>query len=253
VLGACVEPHEANAYCGRARVFEGGRCVPRACPEAQRADWVTGECLGARALRTIATHQHVVVGEDETLGCHDGSALVIASGRARCVDEGDAGAAWAEFPCVRGAAFDAQLGRCVRVVSSSNEGMLVDVATWTRAVFGADGGPGSARFCERIGVDPFAFGVDVAAETTTRIAIQLDFPNNDITQLHGRIWVAEDGGASRLPPSATTFAETTLRPFVEALRAIGGTASAASVSSVVRCVVRGGGQPFPLAPPSMLN
>jgi hypothetical protein len=178
---------------------------------------------------------------------------VIASGRARCADERDVGTSEMELACGRGTAFDAQLGRCVRIVSSTSEGTLVDVAAWARAVLGADGGPGSERFCDRLAIDPSAFGVDVAAETTARIDIELDFPDNDITQLHARFSVAEDGRGARIPSTATTFAEIALRPFVEMLRALGGTASAASVSSVVRCVVRGGGQPFPMPPPSMLK
>ena len=242
--GACVAPAVADRYCGKSGAFVGGTCVSNACPRDQVLDLGTGVCLGARALRDVGAHVHVVFEEGQTLGCHEGSLLRVANGHAWCREHEAKPNSAGSSVCGAGEARDALLGRCVQVVRDG----AVDVAAWTRAVFGADGGLAAPELCGRIGQDPSALGLSSGGEGAARITTALIFPNNDVTQVHARTLAQDDSGRA-LSPTSNGVVEDAVAARVDALRALGGIASAASVEVRVRCVIRAGFQPIAIDAP----
>ena len=244
--GACVEPAVADRYCGKFSTFVAGACVPKPCPDGQVLDLGTGACLGARALRELGARVHVVFEEGQTLGCHEGALLQVANGHPWCRELGPPEPlAAGPGPCGAGEARDGLLGRCVRLVRDG----AVDVAAWTRAVLGANGGLATPELCGRISQDPSALGLPSGGEAATILTAALVFPNNDVTQVHARTSAQDEGGRA-LPATSRALVDEAIAARVDALRALGGVASAASVEVRVRCVVRAGFQPVAIDPPA---
>ncbi len=208
-------------------------------------DLATGECLGVRALREIGGRIHVIFEEGQTLGCRDGARLRVANAHATCLEPEPAEPIRrATYACGAGEVKDEPLGRCVRVARDG----AVDVAVWTRAVLGPDGGLAATDFCAQIGQDPSALALGSGAKETAQIAAELVFPNNDVTLVHARTEAHEESGRA-LPSQSLAAIEGALAERLEALRGLGGTASAASVAVRVRCVIRAGFQPIAVDPP----
>jgi hypothetical protein len=233
VRGACVDEAIVARYCGPAAHWDGA-CVPDACPEGQVRDDVSGECLGARALRAIGERQHL----EDAPSCREGLVLRVARGHARC------DAVPAPMPrdrCPAGSALDlSRPGACVALRADG----VVDAGAWGRAILGA--GEGAPWLCARLGVDPAAYGLVSGAETTVELEIELVAPNNDVTLAHARTRAAEvtSGGARRpLPNAAEALVAGAVDAQVELFRALGGTANAGATSSRVRCGLHAGTAP----------
>lgn len=223
VLGACVSPRTAADRCGSTAIptvdGSSGGCVARApCAAGRARDVVSGLCLPRRDVRALASSVGILVAEDEVLACPSGAELVAVAddprGRAprlACLPAGE------EAPtrtCAAGAIDTA--GACVRVAGHGR----VDVARWVHAVIGVEGGEGAPLLCAAIARSPGAVG---AAPADERVSVALVFPDNDVTQVS-----AEVHGTS-------VDAEPVVAPLIEALRALGGVASQASVATTVRC------------------
>jgi len=71
-----------------------------------------------------------------------------------------------------------------------------------------------------------------------RFAVSLLFPDNDVSLV-----VAEVAALHGSDVAAATELDRVLRPMVEALRALGGTASQASLTTTVRCARAAGARP----------
>ena len=120
--------------------------------------------------------------------------------------------------CGAGEAFDELAGRCERFVGSGN---VVDVGTWARVVLGSDSGEGSSSFC-----------APIRESGAGRFQIQLVFADNDITRASGTLTPAPG-----TLPVAADAAQHAFQDLMAALRYLGGTASAATVSLDVVCRV----------------
>ena len=231
--GACMSAERAARYCGARARWDDGACVPLACIAGQVLDEMTGECLGARQLRATF--------EGHTPECRAGSALRVADGHPRC-DEPFMVAP--RDRCDAGAVLDPRAKRCLRVV---DERGVVNVATWARAMVGANGEGGAEELCARVTLDPFAYGLPSGAESSVDVDVEIVFPDNDVTLVHARTRATGGSGIHRadqgVPSAADAMIQRAVGAEIEALRALGGTSDTASFTTRIGCAVRAGSHP----------
>jgi hypothetical protein len=260
VAGACASPAQAEAYCGKGARPDHGGCAPVTCPtSAPRttpADLATGACLPVRALRDLASAHDLVVGPDETLGCGEDDALVVEADRFGCVPLAAScgrGAHLRGRACVANGACPpgslADHGGCSSFVSRAPSGApIVDLGTWARLELGPDGGEGAPDLCAPLAQRPWGFTADNGVPMPTlRIDVQLVLDDNDVTRVHARVAAVDASSNRALPARAAGMVERTVGPLLDALRAVGGSSSAASVTLSVRCVIPANGEARSLA------
>jgi hypothetical protein len=253
LFGGCVAPAVAADACGPSHLATAGGCIERTpCDPGRARDLVTGECLARRDVRNLAASLGIMVGDEDVLGCPAASELVSVAG-----DRGDLGSPrlgclprLSEPPslaCPAGAGRaaagpgppDAPVpAPCVPIFGhrAPDAGAEIDVARWAAAAIGADGGPGAPPLCRAWGRSP-AF-VGSATPTEARFVVTLVFADNDVSLVVAM--VRSDDAA------AATELDRALAPAIEALRALGGTASQASLTTAVRCVRSAGARPASL-------
>lgn len=197
-------------------------------------------------MRNLAASLGILVADDDLLGCPPGSELASTTGEQE--DDGSprlgclahaAPAPLGDDACPAGSvpAWGAPPG-CVRVIGRSARGgpPEIDVARWVEAAIGPDGGAGAPPLCRAWARAPAFLGS--AMPMVGRFAVTLVFADNDVSLV-----VAEARG---LDAAAATELDRALRPLIEALRALGGTASLGSVSTTVRCKRSSGARPSSL-------
>jgi hypothetical protein len=232
LVGACVPYALADGFCGHAAKPFAGGCNRTKCKVGEALDLASGLCLPASRGRALLGHRDDQ--EDERrptclfgslvhrnglacavgpLSCARGERYVKAHADAGAPDL--AGTCDATPACGAGEVFDDATSRCVRVMRQNT----VDVGTWSRVALGTDGAEGSNAFCAPIR----------AVLAHSRFQLQLTFPDNDITQVTAQV--------TPVPPSASASdaAERSVQQLIEALRFLGGTATAASVSLELVC------------------
>ena len=250
MLGACAPAKVAEAVCGPAgRPAEGG-CAARACPAGAFVDVGAGTCSGPGALRGPADAMEITLLPDETLGCPDGYGLVVSGAGASCVAleatcgpgsairEGKRCAPIAA--CAPGEVREPLTDACVRIAS----GATIDVATWARAAIGSDGGEGSSFVCGALALDPR--GLTSTTDQRVRLVLGVDLlvPDNDVSQVRARVTGLDQATGERLAPETVARVERVVSRLLEVLRAIGGTARAAAISTRVRCSIPIGPRPM---------
>jgi hypothetical protein len=122
--------------------------------------------------------------------------------------------------------------------------VIVDVGRWTRAALGPDGGEGAPRLCSVLAANPWSFDVGSGGVRPLHLAVELVFPDNDVTQVTSRVTVDD------APPAGAAAADRAVATLLVPLRSLGGTTDAASVSTRVTCTVRGGAPPLLLPDPA---
>jgi hypothetical protein len=127
---------------------------------------------------------------------------------------------------------------------------VVDVGTWGRVLVGADGGVGAPSFCAPLALHPALFGATVGAEVTLEVGVLIVFPDNDITRVHARLSMMDPATGRPLAPVAASVVEQSAEPLWTALRALGGSSSAATFSATIRCQIRNGLAPQARPAPS---
>jgi hypothetical protein len=244
VLGACVTPAVADAYCGPAAQPVADGCVFRACAAEERLDAVTGACVPRSMIAPARAP------------CGDGVAAISSQGHMICLGGPESPAAAAVCPrgtrrveqaghpecarpprCPAGSLADGASCRAM-VSRGMHEGTpRVDVGAWTRATLGVDGGRGSDDLCRPLWLRPDLFGVSSEPRGAVALRILLTVPDQDLTRVHARTVVeaGADEGAHPLSSEAETVAAASTATLVEALRNLGGEASAAIVDLRVRC------------------
>jgi hypothetical protein len=266
LLGACVPPPVGEAFCGRAATLaasapnsEGG-CAYRACAAGQSLDVVTGACLPRASLPTAAAcaAPAVAIVEAGRLGC---ASAVAACPRGTTPSAASAGAGWAgrspmcdrPLACPPGSLADGAACRPV-VTAGGRGGSRVDVGAWAALALGIDGGPGSAALCQPLAQRPGAFGslplaseraadggaadggvvLAAAADRRVRVAIAIRLPDQDVSRLHAEV-LPRDASGRPLSAVAEAIVSGSVGTLLEALRGLGGEASAASVELEVTC------------------
>jgi len=238
LLGACVDATLGARFCGAGARFDNGACTPIPCAAGETLDTDTGICL-PQAEIDRASNLHLDEEQDEHAVCFSPTkSLVVTHGAPWCVPPeiacGRASlrrgstACGSAARCAAGEVADATTGRCERIVSPSSRGKwVVDVAQWARLVLGPDGGTGAPTLCT-----PFAGG-GAMPTVSARLDLHIDlaFPANDVSL--ATFGLATRGGEARGLGEADV--RTAIEVLVSALRAMGGTASAAAVSLHVAC------------------
>ena len=208
VLGACVTPDVAQAVCGPSSIPLAGGCVPRPPCKAGEAREANGSCIAAARVRALAEENGILLGDEDDVGCDGAQELVLrdASGHLGCRPPPTAMRA-----CPIGSVGDEAQASCVRI----KDGDLVDASAWLRAVVGPSGGKGSRATCGLV--------------DEGELEVSLRFLDNDVRELE-----------LRAHPLSAEFA---LRPFANAMRALGGAARTSEVATRVRCPPGSNGRP----------
>jgi hypothetical protein len=247
LLGACVPPPVADAFCGPAAIVvdprvsgSGGGCVFRSCGPGDVLDLLSGTC----APRGLLSYGGAVV-------CSDPALPIVESGRTVCVPP--------EATCPRGTRRAPGAATCTRppacppgtlpeasscrpIVTTGGRsidpsGTRVDVGAWAALALGVDGGRGSPELCQPFAQRPGVFGPDLSPDPRTlQLVVSLTFPDQDISRVHAELQVHDAGGRAS-PPSVDALALATVSTLVELLRGLGGEASTAAVELEVRCVL----------------
>jgi hypothetical protein len=234
VLGACVSPSVADAYCGpSARAGDSGACAYPSCSGDDAVD-VEGGCVPLHGLLHGGPRS-----------CPSGAMLVVEERRLVCIS-GDAacprgsrleGPTCAHPPqCPAGSLPTA--GSCRPVVLQGGQGgPLVDLGAWAAVVLGVDGGPGSPELCRPLEAHPLAFGLAPGESLPLRLRIAVSAPDDDVTRVSAEVRAASADSAHLLPPAATDLSSRAVASLLEPLRGLGGDATAARVDVEVRCRV----------------
>jgi len=263
LLGACVPPPVADAYCGKAARPDprGAGCAFRTCEAGEMLDVVTGSCT----LRASLPHGGAT-------SCPEGAAPVALAGHGSC--------ALPEAVCPRGARPGAGGARCMAppvcppgalpegdgcrpvVTSGGRSGRRVDLGAWATLALGIDGGAGAAALCQPLASRPDVFVGDRDTEVASpavRVDIALLVPDEDISRVHAQVHAelldrsspsspSSRGGAGpgdgpisgpprALNAAAEALVSETVSSSVELLRGLGGEASSAAVELEVTCAI----------------
>jgi hypothetical protein len=250
LLGACVPPAIADAYCGPAARYGVGGCVFKSCADGSVLDAVTGACLSKSAVPV-----------PDGL-CGDGRTAIVAQGRSVCVP--------LDAACPRGSARTGTVclrpplcppgtlvhnGVCRPVVTVGARGDLprVDIGAWAAVVLGLDGGQGTPELCRPLTIRPDIFGLVQGSSSALSLKIAIAAPDQDLTRSFARVGgelrpseasdraphrAPQETSASRpLSAEAEALAQASVATLVEALRGLGGEASTAIVELRVSCAV----------------
>jgi hypothetical protein len=220
VLGACVAPSSAAAFCGPASrpIAEGG-CRPLpACEPGRARDLETGACVSLRDVRRAAAAAGIDLPDDAVLACDEGDELVAAASPAGAL----------RLACVE-AARAAAPARADEGRPGAGPKAMVDLGAWLRAALGAPTDPAGA--CARLARSSLG-ALAASAETVFTVALRV--PDNDVTQVtFGARWIVPPRDVE--PAAAAAELERAIAPRIEALRALGGTATAAVSEAEAKC------------------
>lgn len=120
---------------------------------------------------------------------------------------------------------------------------VVDVGRWLRAMLGTDGGEGTARVCRPLSQQVGELDVGPGGARTLSLTVELVFPDNDVTQLSGRVVTVDLASGQAVFGAGAQAVQRALDALLVPLRALGGASDAASATVKVHCTVRGGGSP----------
>lgn len=258
LFGACLPAAKAAELCTRAGAAlekkEGAAssCVPIHCEEGAVADEATGKCAGPSELRGAALRRNITLGEKDALGCAGGKRLRMSGGLAFCAPKEDPCGPMEMLDkemcltlptCDAGYVLDPRSSKCIRLTVAGREVPTFDVGSWTRCSIGADGGEASHVLCAALSRD--ANSNEGAALSKWAIDLELQFPNNEIASADARFAISTAEGM-RAPSWLNASTARALESLLAPLRAMGGSASAASVSARVWCTVRQGSPPIAL-------
>jgi hypothetical protein len=251
VDGACLGPKETDDYCGgRSVAIDGsGSCVVPACAPGEAVDPVTSTCVARRTVAALGAggERGRGLGDEAILGCGEGRVLAAHHDHVECLAREQVCPPTARWDMARGCVTDApckagevrvRSGRDAGACRPLLNGAVVDVGAWTRTTV-------EDQLCRRLRRTPWEF-TDPARGGAGRVSLDLDlvFPDNDVA------------GASATahfdPPVPSEAAQASAQGAIEALliplRALGGTADAASVTLRVTCPMDRGAAPRLLLP-----
>ncbi|HEY5242456.1 MAG TPA: hypothetical protein VIJ22_13345 [Polyangiaceae bacterium] len=235
VLGACVPPPVADAYCGPAsRATASGACVFPTCAADEAVDVGAG-CV---PLGTLLHGGPRSCGEAATLAIEGRRSVCIPADAACPRGTHAAGAACVHLPQCPPGTLTETGGTCRPVVLRGAGGSrLVDLGAWAALVLGADGGPASADLCRPLQARPATLEVGPADRLPLRLGIALSAPGNDVTRVSADVNVTSPGAAHPPPPAAAALAEAAVAALLEPLRGLGGETTSTRVDVEVRCVL----------------
>lgn len=256
--GRCLSPRTASAYCGAGYHWENNGCAPnQVCRPGDELDHATGMCIPREQVNQVASNMGISVGPGQKLGCPAGQKLVIDGQNAACVpveqtcarDEIWNGTACVKAPppaCAEGSAWDAAQGKCVELAKEAPpeaEPAPVNVAPWTAATYGPDGGNGAPGFCSAFARKPWSFGVNEGSSALVRVTVSLTFPEGQIARGVVQTRAAFAASGSPVPAKGAADVEAAAKAAAAPLIEQGGRASANTAATTVRCLVVNASRP----------
>jgi hypothetical protein len=244
--GGCLTFEAANRYCGKGAHFENGGCAPNRCPPGSEIDQDTGACTTPQQATQVASNMGVQVGQNQKLGCPPGEQLVVEGQQAACVpmqqtcgrDEvWDGRVCRKAAQCPTGASFDPPSGTCIKFAGAESNQYTVDLATWIRTSYGADGGAGAQGFCGAFNKHPLAFGVRAGASMKVKVGIQVQVPGGDVPRASVMTIALTDPGGKPVPTKGATEVQQAAQATLSSLVAGGGKANLSAASTNVTCQI----------------
>jgi len=243
--GGCLTYEAANRYCGKGAHFENGGCVPNRCPPGLEIDQDTGGCITPQQATQVASNMGVQVGQNQKLGCPPGEQLVVEGAQAACVpvqqtcgrDEvWDGRACRKSVQCPPGSGFDPPSGTCIKFAGAESNQYTVDLATWVRTSYGADGEGGAPGFCGAFNKHPLAFGVRAGASTKIKIAVEVQVPGGEVARAFATT-SALDSAGKPVPAKGAQEVQQAAQATLSSLVAGGGKASLSAATTNVICQI----------------
>jgi hypothetical protein len=133
---------------------------------------------------------------------------------------------------------DERRAACLPIVTPTARGPRVDVGAWVAFAVGPDGGPGTEALCRPLAQRPAAFGATSDHDVEVSLRLGLSIPDQDMTRAQVVVTAHDAGTGAALAPAAEAVVRASVETLVDALRGLGGEASASAVQVVVRCTVR---------------
>jgi hypothetical protein len=248
VQGQCMTQEGANAFCGKGFTYGANGCEAQTCPEGQTRDEASGTC---KATSEVAENLGVEVGEGEKLSCPEGSTLVIEGSSGACVPNDQTCArdeAWIGDKCAKlascptGSAYDTAKGQCV-AYASTGDNAQIDIQKWADTNYGPNGGNGAGSFCNQFARRPWSFGVPQGQSATVQVAISMAFPGQAVNQGTVSTEPSYVNNDTPVPPKGREAVQASATDLFAALKAGGGKASVAQLSTVVKCRVVNAAKP----------
>jgi hypothetical protein len=242
VDGACLGPKETDDYCGgRSIAVDGsGSCVVPSCAPGEAVDPVTSTCVARRTVAALGPGGERGVGDEAILGCGEGRVLAAHHDHVECLAREHVCPSTSRWDTAHGCVTDPpckagqvrmrgghDAGTCRPLLSGS----VVDVGAWARTTL-------EDHLCRRLRRTPWDF-LDAAPDGRVSLELELVFPNNDVAGASATAHFDPPVPSEGAQASAQTALEALLIP----LRALGGTADAASVSLHVTCPIERGAPP----------
>lgn len=253
--GGCLTAEAANRYCGKGAHFEASGCTPNRCPVGLEIDQETGYCLTPQQATAVANNMGVQVGQNQRLGCPRGEQLVVEGQQAACVPVGqtcgrdevwDGAMCRKAAICPPGFGFDAQSQTCIKFATgadSRSTPYTVDLATWMRTAYGANGGAGTSSFCGSFNKHPLAFGVPAGATVRVRITVQVQAPDGQVSAARAMTLSVNDANGQPMPAKGATEVQQAAEATLASLVAGGGKANTPSQVVTVVCPVVNSSRP----------
>jgi hypothetical protein len=140
--------------------------------------------------------------------------------------------------CPPGSSFDPPSGTCIKFASAGDsKEYQVDLPTWVRTSYGADGGPGAPGFCGAFSKHPLAFGVKAGATMRVKIGVQVDLPAGEVARASTKTLATVESTGQAVPAKGATEVQGAAQTVLASLVAGGGKASVASSKTTVTCQI----------------
>lgn len=253
--GQCLEPAEANAYCGVGYFYDAqaGGCSANRCRPGDELDVSSGLCIPREQVNEAGASAGVPVGPGEQLSCPAGQKLVVEGGKATCIPLAQTCArdeTWNGSACVKvqqcgaGAVYDTSLGQCVQYAQGDDEGLRVNVQSWAHSNYGPDGNAGTSAFCGSFAKKPFSFGVAAGSSAVVRVSVMLSFPQGEIARGVVQTTTAFDASDNPVPAKGAAEVQAAASSILAPLVQGGGKASQPTAQTTVKCSITNAQKPI---------
>jgi hypothetical protein len=119
----------------------------------------------------------------------------------------------------------------------------VDLATWMRTTYGANGGAGTSSFCGTFNKHPLAFGIPAGATMRVRVTVQVQASDGKVSGAHAMTLTVNDATGQPVAAKGGTEVQLAAESMLASLVAGGGKASATTGVVTVVCPVVNSSRP----------
>jgi hypothetical protein len=204
-------------------------------------------CITPQQASQVASNMGVQVGQNQKLGCPAGEQLVVEGSQASCVPANqtcgrdevwDGRACRKAAQCPPGSSFDPPSGSCIKFASSGDsKEYLVDLPTWVRTSYGANGAAGVSSFCGAFNKHPLAFGVQAGKTAKVKIAVQVDTPGGEVARASAKTLATFESNGQPVPAKGAGEVQQAAQTVLASLVAGGGKTSVPSATTTVTCQI----------------